>query len=552
MPVFTPDGTVRLLSVPFDSELRNTLWFPDRTTQTNYWLGQETQITYYDVNYVKKDNALVVPTPIDQTWKFNYCMYQNSNFTDKWFYAFIVAREWASNNSTRLYLRTDPLQTWMFDWVLKTSFVTRQHSTTDVAGDNIIEEPCGSTNGCTIYQAAGAQDCSLGRVFIYATANPDGTPAYPTALQHGVYSACAVTDSESVNNLDSVGLMLEAYVNSGLASAVARVQAFPSFGDTATGMFETTKTWNKHPANIDGYTPKNNKLLSGAFVKGFIAGFGQQATFVPEFCQGSTVNTKFSVDPTTGSLYVSIDDYGKPSNESSGLGGNSVIGILINYPESTWAYNQYKNDYNLHSGSNTMYAKRIWQDRNAGALISGMDVIGGGLSIAGGIVDTLNPMKAAFSGVSSGLQAATSGAQQMAQGINKTMQYIGGYDEVSQELERIAESYNAPATGSVATSNPFLANGNTNVKYGWLVLPRQIAERVDSFLTVYGYAQNQYMVPNLHARQSWTYVKVAELMADCNCPDDDEVMIKAAFNKGIFFWSYTASYGDFSQNNGIV
>lgn len=550
--MFSPDSSLRLLNMRMDSELRNTLWFPDRNTQTNWFLSQTDFISFTDYSYVKKDNTIVLACREEDIWRFNYVMYQNTNFSSKWFYAFIVKREWASDYSTRIYLKTDPLQTWMFDWVLKTSFVSRQHSTTDVAGDNIIEEPCGTTNGCTIYQAAGAQDCSLGRIFIFATANPDGTLTPPSSLVNGVYSACAVTDSESVDNLEAVGLMLEAYVNNGLASAVSRVQAFPSFGNTVTDMLQTTKSWNKHPTNIDGYVPKNNKLLSGAFVKGFIAGFGQQATFVPEFCQGSTVETKFSVDPTTGSLYVSVDDYGKPANEVSSFGGNSLIGIMISYPESTWAYNQYKNDYNLHSSSNTLYAKRVWQDRNTDALIRGMDIIGGGVSIAGGIVDTLNPIKAAFSGLTSGLQEATSGAQQMAHGINKTMQYIGGYDEVSQELERITESYNAPATGSIATSNPFLANGNTNVKYGWLVLPRQIAERIDSFLTVYGYAQNTYAIPNLHARNSWTYIKVTELMLDGNCPDEDELQIRQAFRNGVFWWVYNKEFGNFNQDNGIV
>lgn len=547
MPVFTPDGTVRLLSVPFDSELRNTLWFPDRTTQTNYWLGQQTQITYYDVNYVKKDNALVVPTPIDQTWKFNYCMYQNSNFTDKWFYAFIVAREWASNNSTRLYLRTDPLQTWMFDWVLKTSFVTRQHSTTDVAGDNIVPEPFQSST--PLQQMAGTIDATPDWYAVYATCDASGEAIGGTKLG-GIFSGCG---NVFLDNYTTPANLLNGYVNSGLASAVSRIQQLCGFGDEEAGPATTKEyTFSKYPASIDGYTPKNKKLLSGAFCKGFVAGFGHKVEFIPDFCGGSQVYLRVLQDITTGTLYFYISNEGLQSGNYENMG----VGFQVTIPECTWAYNQFKNDWNLHSVSNSMMQQRMGVQRNiegrnaragaVGSIFSGIEGLWGGTSsaIAGAASGSFST-----GGILSGWLNTLNTNNQRA---DEALLYENGIDEISQQLARYVEDYNAPATGAVAQSNAFVAGKKTVVSYGWEVPDLRMAKCYDDFLTVYGYAQNQYMVPNLHARQSWTYIKVAELMADCNCPDDDEVMIKAAFNRGIFFWAYTASYGDFSQNNGIV
>lgn len=545
MPVFTPDGTVRLLSVPFDSELRNTLWFPDRTTQTNYWLGQQTQITYYDVNYVKKDNALVVPTPIDQTWQFNYCMYQNSNFTDKWFYAFIVAREWASNNSTRLYLRTDPLQTWMFDWVLKTSFVSRQHSTTDVAGDNIVPEPVGGD--VQIYQKAGSYDASPGTIRIFATTFYNGLPPDGGAIINDVYSGATAVDIEPMTNAgaEAISATLNAYVENGTASSVARIQ-------TSCFMYGSTgaeATYAQHPSAVDGYTPKNNKLLSGAFIKGYLTAYGQMVDFVPEFCYGDNVTVKAKNDETTGTTYFYVENYGSATTAAN----NGCLGFTITLPESTWAYNQYKNDYNLHNTSNSMMVQRSRQNQFVSSLNAGIGAVGNIAGAAGSIFDMVKPVNAlSGTGLSDSIANLTSNAQGVVNNVNTLMQNFGGYDEISQQLASIGESYNAPPVGNVASSNPFLAAGLTEMQWGWKVPDQRIARLYDDFLTVYGYSQNKYMVPNLHARQSWTYIKVAELMADCNCPDDDEVMIKAAFNRGIFFWSYTANYGDFSQNNGIV
>src|SRR5699024_6445551 len=116
-------------------------WFPDRDTQTSWFLSQSDNVLFNDITYVKKDNAIVLGCREEDVWRFNYVMYQNSNFSSKWFYAFIVKREWASDYSVKFYLQTDPIQTWMFDWSLMTSFIERQHSTTDSVGDNEVTEP---------------------------------------------------------------------------------------------------------------------------------------------------------------------------------------------------------------------------------------------------------------------------------------------------------------------------------------------------------------------------------------------------------------------------
>lgn len=547
MPVFTPDGTVRLLSVPFDSELRNTLWFPDRTTQTNYWLGQQTQITYYDVNYVKKDNALVVPTSIDQTWQFNYCMYQNSNFTDKWFYAFIVAREWASNNSTRLYLRTDPLQTWMFDWILKTSFVSRQHSTTDVVGDNEVPEPFSSASAK--YQGVGAVDLSPNFASIYATTVPSGITAIDASVTNGILSGCGVLGSWNLGTqLDGLKGQLADYVENGLASAVGGIQQWPGALDSAQNY-----SMAKYPSAVDGYTPKNNKILSGLFNKIELCMFGQKVEVDPRIVDGSSVTFRAGCDKTNGTIFVDVTNAGAPNT--------GEIALTATIPPSVWTYNQFRNDVNLHSGSNGIRLARTYSNRNANTITSVADTLAAGVNtLANGVgaVGSVLDLAALTSPVSS-IANAIGGIGSTISGVSNTIgnayvagQYQLGIDQESEALARYAEDLYAPAPGQISSSNGFIALGATALCYGYLTPPANIAKCYDDFLTVYGYAQNQYMVPNLHARQSWTYVKVAELMADCNCPDDDEVMIKAAFNRGIFFWAHTANYGDFSQNNGIV
>ena len=130
--------------------------------------------------------------------------------------------------------------------------------------------------------------------------------------------------------------------------------------------------------------------------------------------------------------------------------------------------------------------------------------------------------------------------------------YLGGFDEISQDLASINESYNAPATGSSAASNGYIATGKTALTYGYKVPPLDLVKRCDKYLSVYGYKQSEYRTINLHARLNWTFIKTVGLNASGNFPDEDMKIIKNAFNNGIFFWSYTAAFGNFDQPNPIV
>lgn len=539
--MFSPDSNLRLLNVRFDSELRSTLWFPDRDTQTSWFLSQSDNVIFNDITYVKKDNAIVLGCREEDVWRFNYVMYQNSNFSSKWFYAFIVKREWASDYSVKFYLQTDPIQTWMFDWSLMTSFIERQHSTTDSPGDNIIPEPIGGST--TIYQQVESFDASPGKIYVFATQNPDGSGAGGSSVTNGVYSACEIVELEPLGNADAVGLFLDEYVKHGTASAVARVQTVPFL----PGVTSASSSFSQHPDNIDGYVPRNKKLLSGAFIKGYLTAYGQEVEFIPEFCDGN-VQVRAAVDETTGSVYFYVPNYGS-ANEDSNTGS---LGFVVTIPESHWAYNQYKNDYNLHNTSNAIFRQRSNAQRTVNNLSAGIGAIGSAAAIGGNVADIMNPVNYLSNGIADDISSLTGNVSNLVNNAASLYYNFSGIDEISQQLSYIDESYNAPAVGQVSVSNPFLAAGITRMRWGWKVPDARFAERYDQFLDVYGYAQNAYSIPNLHARKSWTYVKVTELMLDGNCPDEDEVRIKAAFRNGIFFWVYDREYGNFNQDNGVL
>ena len=545
--MFTPTTNLRLLSTPLESDYRNTLWFPNVAAQTNYFLGKTVK-AYENFNYIKKDNTITVPEEIDNLYNCNYIMYQNTNFGNKWFYAFIDRMAWASNSSTRLYVSTDAIQTWFFDITYYQSYVDRCHSDTDVAGDNIIPEDfSGIANGG--YYQVGTQDLKPNMLAIFSTTYTDGTPIGSEKI-NGIFSGAGYLTSpiNISGGVATVNTWLNTMVRQGLANAVSRIQQYPTNHDTVV-------TYAKHPTHLDcvgssgltTYIPTNKKLLSGAFISAYVSLYGQEIEFNPEYIAGAQISVQIAVDQTTGTVGAIVRNYGSAQN--------STMTVTAVIPESTWAYNQYKNDYNLHSASNAIYRRRAGLDRGVNTANSVIGVAGALADVTGAVVDMVTPsgiIKDALNPTTTGISRLASAAQNAVSSAGNAYTYIGGIDEITQDLTAISENYNAPAVGGVAQSNIFLAAQMTALSYGFKVPPLDIVKRIDKFLTVYGYKQSTYRTINTHARSSWTYIKTNGLNASGNFPDDDMNAIKRAFDKGIFFWSYTAIFGNFDQINNIV
>ena len=88
-----------LLNVPLENDYKHTLYFTSKDEQEEYFKSRMVR-TYNDFSYQRKDEPVRISTvdsnglvsEYDDLIKagVNYIMYQNSYYTDKWFYAFIT------------------------------------------------------------------------------------------------------------------------------------------------------------------------------------------------------------------------------------------------------------------------------------------------------------------------------------------------------------------------------------------------------------------------------------------------------------------------------
>mgnify|MGYP000239704523 FL=1 len=75
------------------------------------------------------------------------------------------------------------------------------------------------------------------------------------------------------------------------------------------------------------------------------------------------------------------------------------------------------------------------------------------------------------------------------------------------------------------------------------------AKLIDDFFTMFGYAQNALMTPNLHARPHWTFIKTVSCVLTGSLPSDDAREIVSIFNNGITWWLNGDEIGNYSLDN---
>ena len=66
---------------------------------------------------------------------------------------------------------------------------------------------------------------------------------------------------------------------------------------------------------------------------------------------------------------------------------------------------------------------------------------------------------------------------------------------------------------------------------------------------MFGYKVNKLMVPNIHTRSNWNYIKTIGCNCTGNVPQEDLQEFKNLFDRGFTVWHNPSTYLDYSQSN---
>ena len=127
-------------NVPLDNSYDHQLTFADQQAQATYFYSKAYRTLQLNTYQRVMMNKLRIQCNIGDAMACNYLFFSNNSHEGKTIYAFITGWEYVNDVTTEITYEIDAFQTFWFDLDIKSAFVEREHSLTDVIGANTIPE----------------------------------------------------------------------------------------------------------------------------------------------------------------------------------------------------------------------------------------------------------------------------------------------------------------------------------------------------------------------------------------------------------------------------
>ena len=533
---------VRLLNVPLENDNMHTLYFENATAQATYFQSKTVKV-FTDFSYQRKDKIIRFPAHIDTLLNCNYVMYKNTAYSSKWFYAFITDMEYINDERTDILIETDVIQTWLFDYTVKSSFVEREHVTSDAIGEHTFPEQLEHGEYICNKHEQAEYSTEQDNVIVVAVTKDTSGKNVTGNLYGNIYSGVKYYGFDcTYEGATALNTWLAKYPDEGYADAITCMFLAPRkivphdyvSGQELKGASALTPYWINGSDDVgissnyrktieinngllNGYVPKNNKLQCFPYRYLLVSNnAGSGAIYHYEHFRdlgvtNNIIQPRFRVD---GVVTPGCSARMIPINYKQ-IGQNDEEGITLGkFPCLNWTSDVYTN----------------WLTQNAVNITTSL--IGSGMQVVAGV------------GLMATGGGALAGASSVASGV------LG----VSNTLGEIYQHSLQPpqAEGNLNSGDITSALGKNDFHFYDMSIKKEYAEMIDGYFNMYGYKVNVVKVPNKNHRANYWYTKTIDVNIDGAIPMNDMNKIKACYNKGITFWKTPANIGNYSVDNSIV
>lgn len=556
-PLIGPSTTVRVCqSIPLDNTYTDTILFTSKSAQESYF-ASKTKKVYSGLTYQRLASnsstwAIFLENVADYFYDCNYLCFQNGGFGNKWLYAFISDILYINENCTAITFEIDVMQTWLFDFEIKKSFIERMHVSDDTISRNVVEEDLNFMQRYEYYKIEpsglfGGTSSDLSKdyssVVLIATSEDcdqedevRGGEMIQNTYQGLKYIAFPIYQNPSAC-LEALNEWLKKMNESGKAGAINSISMVPATGlsmvpedgwkykaEVIDGVIRE-KSYKINYTNLDDdYVPKNNKLFCWPYhfftittMDGQSYDFKYEDIIESDPIPGNAemkFSFKFAFGPNP-TYFMFPQYYMKHEN-------NIDYGIkLTGFPQCNWNFGVWENYY-------------AQQDINI-TLSMLASAIGSANQAASGMMNSSGGSKGSLA-ASAGLSIAQAGMGALQAGLST----FGGLSVVKSQPD---QSKGANNVGGV--------NYNLETMDFWIIHKRLhwgYVVKIDDYFTKFGYRVNSTGVPNLHTRKYWNYLKLDQPSVIGNMPVGDMRMIKQILSNGITFW-HTTDVGNYDLNN---
>ena len=583
------DNILYLLHVPFDSSYNNVLDFKDLESQSQYFLskriiirdnnGTPINTNFENCQYIRRNGVIKIPIHIDKLYRCNYVMYKNPYAIDRWIYCFVTNMRYINDKCTEISIKTDVFSTWQTRMQLKPSFVEREHTNNDTVGSNTVVE--GLETGEFLPQESFDFESFL-EPYTCIAYTGDSINNVSIDTFGGVYNGIPTCIPFVVTEKDTTPGLINMINNDGNGDKIFAAFSVPKLAVYTLVSDKTGSNPNYHtyffsipeaykqsavkvlqipkPNNINGYIPKNKKLLTYPYCYlGFTAPNGSPKIYRYEHFYSNHVNFEGFCEINPNPTLLIIPEYykGQEENvtEAVTLNGYPTISYKNDY-FNTWlaqnsnlvnlAIDRTNFNYDISTARSTLA-----RDRENTAYM--YDTMG---NIIGGVA---NLMTMNLSGLANNIVGGM--ASYANHGLN--MQDIG----ISQESNKGNWQYDIKTinaqvekqsmladTGSLSASNSTLLGYGKASKscFTRFSIKLEFAKKIDDYFSMFGYQTNELKIPNIKGRKYWNYVKTINVNITGNIPPADLLELQNIFNSGVTIWHDPEKIYNYDLNNDIA
>lgn len=524
-------------NIKMDKDYNNVLSYTE--SQMLELINQNIVTSASDYSFIRERNSILVNFTYSQCLSANYIAFQNKDYSNKWFFAWIDEVNYKSNSATEIKFTVDSWSTWFDYWNPKSCYVIREHVNDDTVGLHTIPENLELGD----YVLSSRREDFLKELTNYVicmavTELPDESiPPYTNnRTYNGIFGGLYYLGFENAINCETAIKIYDKFAKS---EAINSIFMIPKNLASYTGGTQTTWTSDSLTCSLRYLSGSNFADTVGNFNTNYPTKIGDN--YIP-------VNKKLFTYP-----YSFFN-----------LTNNSGITETFRYedfdldPESEEQVISFWIDACLSPGMSIKAIPLFYKHEN---INYNFGISGGKLPICSWQSDIYlnwlrqNGLNSVFNILGSSISFGTN--------------LLKG--DVSNTLGSIASTYNALHQFTIADMTPNQAKGNTNCgdinfsdsHVGLFTIYKmsikdEYAKIIDNYFSRYGYRINLVKIPNITGRTNFNYIEIgmSEEIGYSNkeisVPTKDMQNINQICRNGVTIWHNHTNLGNFSIDNSIV
>ena len=566
-------------NIKLDKNYNNVLNYSEQNllslcSDSTHLISQKNDYSFIRGSY----NRISTNFTYSDALKSNYIAFQNKDYDNKWFFAFVDDVVYKSDSCTEILFTIDYWSTWFNKLTLSNCYVKREHTNNDTIGANTVEENLdigdvicegveswswsnryyivvetnylvedNSHSGAKEFAGISMINSIIsGQQKIFFYVNFDGTASSVASDVNNLNKFLwrAVKDGK-IADIHNIYVVPELMVD--LVSTLDEHVAYMTDNNDYPFTFYTAPTIvgsnvtefsRAKQLTFSDYTPKNNKLF--CYPTNYLLvtnNCGNQNIYKYE----NWVNSSNFIFTLSTACVCGGSGKFIPKNYQNIINNMDESLPLGKFPTFSWSGDAYIN----------------WLSQNALNIATKVGLIGGQIASAGlgGVASAPLEMGVLEQATSEESRAMIQGKQNLANvqsGASMGVSTAGGIASL------IGDFYSAKLmpqiTGGQNTGDVDYSNLTITFSCKKMRAKTEYLRIIDDYFSKYGYKTNRVKTPNITGRQNWNYIEIGSdsSIGYGEIPQNALEVINNICKRGVTIWHNHANIGNYSVSNNIV